>query len=257
VETIHRALDLGVSLIDTAPGYGDRNSERIIGYVMATRRNDCFLATKVSWSGDKASVVRSVHESLRCLQTDVLDLVQFHGGMYTEKDFRHIVDEGPLEALLELRDAGDIRFIGVTGEEPWTLRPFVADGRFDVIQVRYNLIYQSAAHHLLDEARRANLGVLTMRSLTSGIFQRLVRMLAPEWQEARDVSEVALRFLLSDSRVHACNVGMRWTWEVERNVALVESFEPSFDVADFPRGTRAVYDAEDAEWEKGENPHAQ
>jgi len=50
---------------------------------------------------------------------------------------------------------------------------------------------------------------------------------------------------------------MRWTWEVERNVALVESFEPSFDVADFPRGTRAVYDAEDAEWEKGENPHAQ
>lgn len=247
LETIHRALDRGISLIDTAPGYGNRHSERLIGQVMATRRDECFLATKVGWHGDKASVLQSVHESLRCLRTDVLDLVQFHGGMYTEKDVHHILHEGPLDALWELKEKGTIRFLGVTGEEPWTLRPFVADGRFDVIQVRYNLIYQSAAHHLLDETTTANVGVLTMRSLTSGIFQRLVHLLAPEWEATRDVSEVALRFLLSDSRVHVCNVGMRWTWEVERNVALVETFEPTFDVARFPRGTRAIYEAEDVE----------
>lgn len=114
--------------------------------------------------------------------------------MYTEKDVRPIVHEGPLDALWELKEKGTTRFLGVTGEEPWTLRPFVADGRFDVIRARYNLIYQSAAHHLLDEASRANVGVLRMRSLTSGIFQRLIHPLAPEREAIRDVSEVALPF---------------------------------------------------------------
>jgi len=249
IRTIHRALDLGISIIDTAPGYGDRHSERIIGEVMASRRDECFLATKVGWGRSMTgeAVQESVHESLRCLRTDVLDLVQFHGGMFTPEDYEHIVDGGLLQGLLDLKKRGKVRFVGVTSEEPWTLRQFVRDGRFDVIQVRYNLIYQSAAHHLLDEARDANVGVLTMRSLTSGIFQRLVRNLSPEWQEACDVSEVALRFLLSDSRVHAPNIGMRWEHEVERNVRIVAEFEPSFDIADFPRGTRAVYDAEDAD----------
>jgi len=72
-----------------------------------------------------------------------------------------------------------------------------------------------------------------------------VSYLAPRWQEAHDLYEVALKFALSDSRVHAANVGMRWPEEVAKNVALVESFRPEFDMADLPRGTAAIYHTDD------------
>lgn len=248
IATINHALDRGITYIDTAPSYGEGNSETLIGEVMRTRREDCVLATKVGWSGlDKAAVIDSVHASLGRLQTDQLDLVQFHGGMYTPEDVEHILEGGPLEGLQELQQAGKVRFIGLTVEEPWTVLPFLRRPEFDVVQLAYNLIYQSAARHVLDEARSANVGVVTMRTMTSGIFQRMAASLVPEWQQARDLYEVCLKFVLADSRVHAAIVGMRWPEEVDRNAELVEGFTPQFDLADLPRMTATVYRAEDAD----------
>jgi aryl-alcohol dehydrogenase-like predicted oxidoreductase len=248
IATVNSALDHGINYIDTAPSYGEGNSETLIGEVMKTRREDCVLATKVGWQGlDKTAVIDSVHASLRRLQTDHIDILQFHGGMYTPEDYGHIVDGGPLDALLELRARGEIRFIGLTCEEPWTARPFLQRAEFDVVQLAYNLIYQSAARHVLDDAHRADVGVVTMRTMTSGVFQRTAQFLVPEWPAAKDIYEVCLKFVLSDSRVHAPIVGMRWPEEVERNVALVESFRPEFDIAELPRMTAHVYQAEDAE----------
>src|ERR1700722_8625368 len=144
IATIHRALDLGVNYIDTAPAYGDGNSERLIGEVMRSRRADCVLATKVGWNRlDKAAVIASVEQSLERLQTDRIDLVQFHGGMYTPGEYQHIVYGGPLEALLELQRAGKIGAIGLTAEEPWTARQFLAHREFSVVQLAYNFIYQA------------------------------------------------------------------------------------------------------------------
>jgi len=248
IATIHKALDLGINYVDTAPGYGNGHSETLIGEVMKTHRDECFLATKVGWRGmDKNAVMASVHNSLKRLQTDYVDVIQFHGGMYTLEDYEHIFNGGPLDGLRTLKEKGKVRFIGLTSEEPWTVRPFINSGEFSVVQMRYNLIYQSAALHALDEANERGLGVVTMRSMTSGIFQRIVRFLAPEWQEARDVYEVCLKFILSDPRVHIANVGMRWPEEVEQNVKLVETFEQLFNISQLPRLTAGIYKAEDAE----------
>jgi aryl-alcohol dehydrogenase-like predicted oxidoreductase len=246
IRTIHAALDRGVTYVDTAPAYGDGHSETLIGEVMATRRDECVLATKVGWRGmDGGAVTESVQQSLRRLRTDRVDLVQFHGGVYTEEDRRHILEGGPLDALRELRERGSVRFIGLTTEEPHSCLDLLATDAFDVAQLAYNLIYQGAALHVLPEAQRRDLGVVTMRSMTSGVLQRLLGVIAPEWEEARDSYEVCLRFLLADSRVHVANVGMRWPEEVERNVALVESFQPPVDLAALPRMTAAVYRAQD------------
>ncbi len=64
-------------------------------------------------------------------------------------------------------------------------------------------------------------------------------------EESRDVFEVCLKFVLSDSRVHAPIVGMRWPHEVDHNVALVENFRPPIDFAELPRMTADVYKAKD------------
>src|ERR1700712_3743760 len=62
IATVNHAIDRGISYIDTAPGYGEGNSERLIGEVMKTRREECVLATKVRWERmDKSAVVDSVH----------------------------------------------------------------------------------------------------------------------------------------------------------------------------------------------------
>jgi len=144
---------------------------------------------------------RSLDDSLRRLRTDYVDILQLHGGMFTSDDVQHILERGPLEGLRRAREQGKTRFIGVTAEEPWTARPLIASGAFDVVQLRYNLIYQSAALHALDEARDTGLGVAVMRPMTSGMLQRILHFLKPDWQ-TDDVYAVALQFVLSDSRVH-------------------------------------------------------
>ncbi len=252
--TIHRALDLGINYIDTAPGYGDGHSERIIGEVMQSRRDHCVLATKCGWKGlDKSAVKASVHASLQRLHTDRIDVVQLHGGRYTAADVDHILHGGPLAALQELQQSGEVRFTGFTAEEPWTALPLLESGAFHVAQLAYNLIYESAALHALDEASRQGCGVVTMRTMTSGILQRMLPYLAPEWIDARDPYEVCLNFVLSDPRVHVALVGMRWPEEVDANVRMVERFVPGFDVSLVPRMTAGVYGAEDADAEPGQS----
>lgn len=246
IRTVNAALDAGINYIDTAPSYGDGNSESIIGEATQGKRGRFVLATKVGYDGlQPDDVKRSVEASLKRLRTDYLDIIQFHGGMYTQQQVDHILADGLLDALQQLRQQGKARFIGFTVEEPWTARPLIATGKFDVIQVRYNLIYQSAALHVLDDATKADMGIAVMRPLTSGIFQRISQFLAPQWQNAHDLYEVALKFVLSDSRVHVANLGMRWPEEVARNIAVAESFTPPFDMAQLPRWTATIYKTAD------------
>lgn len=246
VATIERAIERGINYFDTAPSYGDGNSEDIYGEALSGRRDAVVLATKCPWKDATADqVTASVEASLRRLRTDRIDLIQFHGGMFESDDVRHILDE-LTPALDRLREQGKTRFVGFTVEEPWTARSLIASGRFDVIQLRYNLIYQGAALHALPEAAAAAMGVAVMRPMTSGILQREVRFLEPDRDAAR-VYELALKFVLADSRVHVANVGMRWPHEVDRNCDLVEAFDPPTDVAEMPRLTAGIYRAEDEE----------
>lgn len=241
IRTIHAALDAGINYIDTAPGYGDGNSESIIGQATQGRRDQFVLATKVQYDGlTPQQVTGSIEASLRRLRSDHVDVIQFHGGMYTPQQVERIVGGGLLDALEDLRRRGWVRFIGFTVEEPWTAKPLIATGRFDLMQVRYNLIYQAAALHVLNEAAAKEMGVAVMRPMTSGMFQRIAQFLAPQWNQS-ELYDLALKFVLSDSRVHVANVGMRWPEEVAHNLKLVESFVPPFDMAQLPRLTVDIY----------------
>jgi len=246
IRTINAALDGGINYIDTAPGYGAGHSESLIGEVMRTRRAECHLATKVGYGGDKAATIKSCEDSLRRLQTDYLDVLQFHGGRYTAAEVDHILNGGPMEAMEELKQRGLIHHIGFTVEEPWTGLPLIASGKFEMVQVCYNLARQAASYHLLDAARDADMGVCCMRPLTSGILQRQLETLAPQWLENGEINRVLMAFLLSDSRVHMIPVGMRWEREVRENIAFVESFTPGADMAVMPRMTQHVYETDDA-----------
>jgi len=245
IDTVKAALDAGINFIDTSPGYGGGQSELVIGEAIEARRDKVVLATKVPHNGSPDDLRASVDQSRRRLRTDVIDVLQIHGRMFIRSDIDHIVNDGILDAMLDLRAKGIARFIGFTTEESWCGRPLIATHAFDMVQLCYNIIYQSAARHALNEARREDMGVAVMRPLTSGVFQHIAGLIAPEWQQASDLNEVALKFVLSDSRVHLAIVGMRWPHEVEKNVHLAENFVPRCDIANVPRTMSQVYRTED------------
>ena len=192
--TVNTALDSGINYIDTAPAYGNGHSETLIGEVMRTRRSECFLATKADWDATKEQVIASCEASLRRLQTDYVDVLQLHGGRFTPEETDHILNRGPLEAMYELKERGLIRHIGFTVEEAWTGIPLVKSGAFESVQVCYNLARQSASHHLLDETQSADMGVCCMRPLTSGILQRELEFLAPEWLKDGQIYRVCMSY---------------------------------------------------------------
>jgi aryl-alcohol dehydrogenase-like predicted oxidoreductase len=245
IATIRHALEQGITYFDTAPGYGDGNSESIYGEALEGVTTSYALATKCPWSGRAAEVITSVEESLRRLRRETVDVMQFHGGMFTEADARHILEDGPMDGLARLREQGKVRFLGFTCEDPFTALPLLESGAFDVVQLRYNLLHFQAAEHALPKAAEKDVGVAVMRPMTSGILQRILRDLAPEWRAARDPYDVCLRFVLSDPRVHTALVGARWPHEVDRNVRLVQDFTPPLDLSQVPLRTAGIYAEED------------
>src|SRR3954454_12629782 len=95
---VRRALERGITYFDTAPGYGGGISEGVIGRALGADRQRVFLATKSPGSQRTPAGIReSLEASLRLLQTDYVDLLQLHGGWYTDADVTTIVESGCLD----------------------------------------------------------------------------------------------------------------------------------------------------------------
>jgi aryl-alcohol dehydrogenase-like predicted oxidoreductase len=116
-ETLDLLLQYGVNHIDTAPSYGD--SELRVGPWMKQHRNDFFLATKVDQRTYREAK-EQIHQSLDRLQTDHIDLIQFHALVHPDEWDTVMGGGGALEAAVEAREAGLVKHIGVTGHN-WTI----------------------------------------------------------------------------------------------------------------------------------------
>ena len=115
--TLDVLFEYGVNHIDTAASYGD--SELRIGPWMKKHRDDFFLATKTG-ERTKADAREQIHSSLDRLQTDHLDMIQLHSLSHPDEWEVAMGDGGALEAAVEAREEGLVRFIGVTGHG-WTI----------------------------------------------------------------------------------------------------------------------------------------
>lgn len=234
IAAIERAVALGVTYFDTAPGYGSGASEAIFGEALADAKEDLFIATKIN--RDEQHVRASIEGSLIRLRREQLDLVQIHGSSYSSALATSILGKGGLLAQLEtLRDEGLIRYLGFTSEDNnGAVFDFIASGRFDVMQICYNFLHQHAYEPTrpfgsLLEANRAGVGTVTMRTLTSGLFQKWVRQVNPA--DKFDYTLALLQFVLSNPYVDVALVGMRTVDEVERNVAIAADVGGRIDIA--------------------------
>jgi aryl-alcohol dehydrogenase-like predicted oxidoreductase len=213
---------LGISYIDTAPGYGSGLSETIIGETLSRLPNPYFLATKVPLNA-RHEVRRSFEESLRRLRVDRLDLLQIHGGSIKDEDVADILTPGGMLAQMQaLRDEGLIKEIGFTSEDNnVAVYRLIETDAFDSMQIAYNLILQhpyepTRPFGSLYAAKDKDMRVVTMRTATSGIFQRWVQMVNPG--NSFDYNEALVQFVLSNKLVDIALVGIR-TVEVAQSCA--------------------------------------
>ena len=235
IAAIRRAYELGVTYYDTAAGYGEGASERLFGLGLeGIDPETIFLATKVAPSG-KGVARPSLEASLKNLKRDQIDLLQLHGTIFSEEQAGFILDDDGLLAEMEqLRDEGLIKYVGLTYEgHDEVLFRLVKTGRFDVAQIQYNFIFQ----HPYDARRTAGvmfdleaqeMGIVTMRTTTSGALQRWVQMVNPE--NTHDYTPDLIQFQLSNPLIDVALIGMRSVERVEQNVALINDTAGRIDL---------------------------
>ena len=172
--TLEVLLRYGVNHIDTAARYGD--SELRIGPWMARHRKDFFLATKTgSRTGPEAR--EDIHRSLDRLRVDHVDLIQLHSLGHPDDWDQAMGPGGALEAAVEARQQGLVRFIGVTGHG-WTIaamhRRSLARFDFDSVLLPFNFLfaqnerYRKAFDEVLATCRERNVAVQIIKSIARG-----------------------------------------------------------------------------------------
>jgi aryl-alcohol dehydrogenase-like predicted oxidoreductase len=231
VRLLRSAVDRGITLVDTAPGYGD--SERLIGVAVGGDAR-VIIATKVNVTGAASgfgrTVIASIESSLKALKREVIDIVQIHNAT------SELIADGPMtEALLEAQRRGLARAIGasVYGED--AALAVIRAGPFSVLQVAFNALDQRMARAVLPAADAAGVGVIIRSAFLKGALtpkaQFLPASLAPLREaaiRARDtlaggawdrLPDAAMRFCLSAPRVASVLTGARTIAELEAAVA--------------------------------------
>ncbi|MBZ0296694.1 MAG: aldo/keto reductase [Anaerolineae bacterium] len=184
VKALHRALDLGVNFIDTAAGYGDGKSERIIGEVLKARADTSpiYVATKTpplpgKWPPSpycdvderypESYLRESVEERLRNLQTDSIDVLQLHTWTRAWNQ-----NPKPFDVLKTLQAEGKIRAIGLSTPEhdQNSVIELMRRGYLDVVQVIYNIFEQEPAAELLPVAQEYNVGIIVRVAFDEGVL---------------------------------------------------------------------------------------
>ncbi|MCC6326607.1 MAG: general stress protein [Candidatus Brocadia sp.] len=173
--TIHKALERGINLIDTAPVYGQGRSEEIVGKAIEQygRRDEVIIATKVclDWSGTKIvrnstrdRIFSEIEDSLRRLRTDVVDIYQVHW-----PDPLVPIEE-TAGAMNHLYRQGKIRAIGVSNYSPEQMNIFRQTAPLHVAQPPYNLFERQIEQEILPYTHKHNITTLTYGALCRGLL---------------------------------------------------------------------------------------
>jgi aryl-alcohol dehydrogenase-like predicted oxidoreductase len=227
---IHRALDLGVTLFDTAEMYGPHTNEILLGKALKDRRNQAFIATKfgINYNADRsklmvdgspANVRRAIEGSLQRLGVDHVDLYYLH----------RVDSDTPIEetigAMAELVTEGKVRFLGLSEASPETLRKAHATHPITALQTEYSLWSREPEDELFAVTRELGIGFVPYSPLGRGFLSGEIRSvddLAPDdfrrtnprfmgenFQKNLDLVE-AVKAIAADRGVTAAQLALAW-----------------------------------------------
>lgn len=204
VQLIQQAAAQGINFVDSARGYGA--SEAIIGKGIQGNREHWILATK-SPAKDYETMKQDIEKSLKNFQTDVIDLYQLHLVRTMEQYETIMGEQGAYRALLEAKEQGKIRSIGITSHTLEVMERAVETDYFDTIQFPYNAV-ERQAEGVFQRAKERNIGVIVMKPLAGGALKD---------------GNLALRFILENPNVSVVIPGMDHRDQVMENAQLSEA----------------------------------
>jgi predicted aldo/keto reductase-like oxidoreductase len=224
IRIIHAALDRGIDFLDNSWDYHDGKSEDRMGKALADgHRKRAFLMTKLDGRTKKVAT-EQLEQSLRRLRTDVIDLVQIHEVIRADDPPRSFAPGGVIEALVDARKAGKLRFFGFTGHKDPSFHLAMLDAaaahkfRFDTVQMPLNVLdahFRSFEKLVLPRLVAMNIGVLGMKPLASG------RLLKTNTVDATEALHYAMNLPTS-----VVITGCESMQDLEQAIRAALTFEP-------------------------------
>jgi uncharacterized protein len=200
-KVIIRAEEKGINFIDTARGYSV--SEEYIGKALEGRRDKWIIATK-SMSRNREDMVKDVNISLGNLKTDYIDLYQFHNIKTMAEYDKVLGEDGAYNALVQYKNEGKIRHIGITSHSLDILKIAIESGKFETIMYPYNIV-ENQAEEIFKRAKELNIGVIAMKPMAGGALTN---------------GTLALKYILQNENVTCAIPGMGKLEEIEENSEL-------------------------------------
>jgi methylglyoxal reductase len=193
IKAIHAALDEGINLVDTAPGYGFGRSEEVVGKAISDRRDKVILSTKCGlwWGDEKGSfkfelsgirvnislhpetIRKELEISLKRLQTDYIDLYHTHW-QAIDPDKTPIGET--MDCLMDLKKEGKIRAIAVSNVTLDDIKAYMQTGTLDAVQMRYSILDRKLEGEMLPFCRENDISVLAYSPLEQGLLTGKIGM---------------------------------------------------------------------------------
>jgi myo-inositol catabolism protein IolS len=267
IRVIHQALDLGVTLVDTAEAYGWGHSEEVVGKALAGRREKAVIATKAAPNHlEPAEAVKALEGSLKRLQTDYVDVYFIH---WPNPD---VPLGATMDAFERLRAEGRIRALGVSNFGAKEMDSARQHGIIDVLQPPYNMLWREVEAATLPYCREHNIGVMPYSGLAQGLLtgalsrstafvegdeRRTTVLFQPGTYEraldaveglrpiaakyGKSVPQLAVQWLTSRPGVSAPLLGARTVHEMKENAGSVGWSIAAADVIEIDRLTLPVW----------------
>lgn len=220
VEIVNKAIELGITYFDTAPSYSKGQSEERLGKALALhqRRKDVWIATKTH-DRTRDGSLRLLEESLQRLQTDHVEEWRLHNVMYMDELDAIFAKGGAMEAMLEAKEQGLIKYVSISGHtNPQVQLEAIRRYPFDSVLVALSALdhhIYSFLHEFVPAANEQGVAIIGMKVMALG-------KLVP-WYDR------ALRYTLG-LPISTTIVGMESLEQLEKNLAIAESFQPLTEV---------------------------
>ena len=228
IKLVRHAYDRGVRYFDTAGNYME--SQAILGEALQRLRDKVWLATKIetTFSGQ---VRKAVERCLKEMKTDYLDLIQIHGTPGLEQ--MSVARAMKVHAeLVKLRDERIVRFIGLSAHGYFDKAlAMISSGGFDQCMLAYGYLprgldqvfsprMMSLREQCLAAAHKWKMGIVAMKVIGGGILGAWSGYVVPTFDKKRlkDLPGAAMRYVLSDKRIHVLNIGMRLRSDIDANI---------------------------------------
>ncbi len=225
IRVIHKAFELGVNYIDTAPYYCDTESEIIVGKALKGWREMVYLSTKNPIEDDSGLHYRErLESSLKKLDTDRIDFYHMWGINWETFEQKINVKDGPLMQAMKAKDEGLIGHISFSfHDKPENMIRLIDTGFFETVLCQYNMLDRSN-EQAINYAQEKGLGVVVMGPIGGGrlgVPSEVIRKLIPGG--AKSSAELALRFVFSNPDVTCALSGMGSEAMVEENARVASN----------------------------------